>query len=145
MNIDEDITRSVRLNLLFGRNVVKENVVFVNKMFNNDKWDTFVYKLYCRRKCGHRLVISNVAIRVCRKMLAELDILVFPVAERLTTPYKDAGAWGWQMWTLGYPFYYGSAWSLKECARKDRVLVEAPFQEIIPETIKPTKATKAEV
>lgn len=133
--LDKEMIRSVRINALLGRHIAQENIAFVMKTFDNDEWDDFIYELYCRRKLHHRLVISNTAIKVCRKIQKELDVLMFPVAERCTTSYKDAGAWSWFMRGL-YPFHYGSSWSLRECARKDRCLVLGSYQEVIPETIK---------
>jgi len=134
-HFDREMTRSIRLHGLLGRNVSKRNVEFVWKTFNNEEWDKFICELYCRRKFHHRLVISNTAVRVCKKVQKELDILLFPVAERLTTPYKDAGAWSWQMGCLEHPGYHGSSWSLAECGRRDKYLVLSTdyYIEIIPE------------
>ena len=129
-----EMIRSMRISGLQSRNLAKINEKWVRDIFHNDEWDDFIYELYCKRKFHHRLVITNESVRVARKMQTELSILVFPCAERLTTPCKDAGAWGWVMYDMSHN-YWGSPWSLRECSRKDRYLIQAQFNEVIPEKI----------
>ena len=126
--------RSMRIRGLQSRSLSKINEKWLRDTFHNDEWDDFIYELYCRRKYHHRLVITNESVRVARKLHEELDVLVFPCAERLTTPYKDAGSWGWIMTNL-LREYWGSSWSIRECSRKDRYLVIGEFNDIIPEKI----------
>ena len=132
--IDNEMCRSMRITGLQSRYLAKTHINWVRDKFHNDEWDEYIYEIYCRRKHHHRLVITNESVRVARKMLAELDVLVFPVAERLTTPYKDAGSWGWMMINLLHD-YWGSSWSLRECGRKDRYLVQGQFNDIIPDEV----------
>lgn len=130
--IDDEMTRSVRMHGLLSRSLTAKNHSFVRKMFDNGEWDKFILELYCRRKFGHKLVITNIAVRVCKKIQHDLGILVFPLAHRCTTPYKDAGAWSWFMRELN-GFDYGSSWSLRECAKKNVYLVMDRYREVIPE------------
>lgn len=132
--IDKEMRRSIRLSGLQGRNLSMGNAQWVTARYSCDLWDDFVLELYCRRKQHHRLVITNHSVRVAQKMLATLDISVFPVAERCTTPYKDAGAWSWMMRGLSSECF-GSSESLRECASEKNRLYLARYETIETEPI----------
>jgi len=134
LTMSSDMVRSIRITGLQSRSLSNANEQWLRDTFHNDEWDDFIYELYCRRKYHHKLTITNESVRTARKIHKELGELVFPCAERLTTPYKDAGSWGWLMYTVTKDVW-GSPWSLRECSRKDRYLIQGQFNEIIPEKI----------
>ncbi len=125
---DDKMARLIRLSGLQSRCLSQDNIAWVRKVYGQE-WNERILELYCRRKWHHRLVITNHSVRVAQKMLNQLNIEVFPIAERLTTPTKDAGEWSWCMQTLTR-MVYGSSEPLRVCARHDNTLYVGGYEEI---------------
>ena len=130
-DISDGSMRRIRLEGLFSRNISDKNKQFVFDTYHNEEWDELITHFYCRRKFGHRKVISNDAVYLCRKAQEELDIFMFPVVERITYPYKSSGEWSWTMRTNdGYPYEYGSSEPIRGFKGKNKTLALGRDEEI---------------
>lgn len=88
--------RFARLVNLESKRLTDDQSRWIYKNFHKNEWDSIIFEIADQAKFN-RHTISPEAVTLSMKVFKEFDILLFPVAHRVTSPTKDVGVASWYM------------------------------------------------